>query len=69
MPLYTYQCETCQIEKDIRHAIGVQTVVVCNNCNSEMKRMFVPTKNIHPVNGKYTSKNNYGLKSPKNKKI
>lgn len=40
MATYSYTCPTCQIVKDVAYPITESPIIVCEACNTEMKKIF-----------------------------
>lgn len=57
MPVFDFYCKNCDIKET--KLVFKEKKVNCNKCGKEMEKLFSPTKNILPINGIYTSKNNY----------
>ncbi|MDQ2993177.1 MAG: zinc ribbon domain-containing protein [Candidatus Eremiobacteraeota bacterium] len=53
MPLYDYQCATCQHVVEIRHGFDDTLDAVCAKCGGELKRVFNPAPIVFKGSGFY----------------
>ncbi len=65
MPLYRYVCETCGHEKVVMHGMNESPEIICENCNSTMKKTIGRIGVIFKGSGFYItdSRNNGNGKS------
>jgi putative FmdB family regulatory protein len=46
MATYVYRCDNCKDEIEVMHPMNNKPEIVCEKCNSIMKKKFVPTSAI-----------------------
>ena len=55
MPLYEYQCRSCQTRTDIRHGFKETTTEVCPACGGPLQRLFNPAGIVFKGSGFYVT--------------
>ncbi|MBN1855840.1 MAG: zinc ribbon domain-containing protein [Dehalococcoidia bacterium] len=60
MPIYTYKCEECKHEFDIRQSYKDKPVTECPKCQAEARRVFCPVPIVFKGPGFYTTDSRAG---------
>jgi len=55
VPVYSYKCEECNHEFDIRQSYKDKPVAKCPKCQAEAKRVFCPVPIVFKGLGFYTT--------------
>ena len=55
MPTYSYKCEKCKHEFDIRQSFKDKPVAACPACGEEARRVFCPVPIVFKGPGFYTT--------------
>jgi len=55
LPIYEYQCRTCQLTMDIRHGFGETANRPCSSCGGELIRRFNATGIVFKGSGFYVT--------------
>jgi len=55
VPIYSYKCEECKHEFDIRQSYKDKPLAACPVCKGEAKRMFCPVPIVFKGLGFYTT--------------
>ena len=57
MPVYQYICSKCNTSFELRQSFDDEGVASCPNCNSKVKRAFIPVPIIFKGSGFYCTEN------------
>ncbi len=55
MPTYTYRCDRCHCEFDVRQSFKDKPVAPCPECGEEARRAFCPVPIVFKGPGFYTT--------------
>ncbi|MFC2008769.1 FmdB family zinc ribbon protein [Chloroflexota bacterium] len=55
MPTYSYKCEKCKHEFDVRQSFKDKPVAECPECGEEARRVFCPVPIVFKGPGFYTT--------------
>ncbi len=57
MPVYTYRCDACDVEKDVLKGLEDRSEVPCPDCKVSMRRIFQSVPFIFKQDGTGARKN------------
>ena len=55
MPTYTYKCDSCEREFDVRQGFRDRPVAACPACGRDARRVFCPVPIVFKGPGFYTT--------------
>ncbi len=55
MPTYTYRCDSCKYEFDVRQSFKDRPAAPCPGCGTEARRVFCPVPIVFKGPGFYTT--------------
>ena len=68
MPIYTYRCNQCTHQFDIRQRMSEDPLSVCPNCEGEIRRVVTSVGVVFKGSGFYVTDNRNGSSSQTSKK-
>ena len=57
MPVYQYQCDSCNHKFDLRQSFNDESIASCPKCNNGARRLFRPVPIIFKGSGFYVTDN------------
>ncbi|KAA3665005.1 MAG: hypothetical protein DWQ04_02820 [Chloroflexi bacterium] len=68
MPIYSYRCNDCGHEFDIRQRMSEDTLTVCPSCDGEIRRVVTSVGVVFKGSGFYVTDNRNGKSGKKDNK-